>query len=140
MKLKPYYNISHKKPPHFWIMKLVFKSDWERIAFAFGDTIYSKYPLPDHFIHHERIHLHQQKYSKVYAWWWLFRYITSKKYRYAMELEAFTRHWGFFKDRYPHDKFMFLNRIAENLSGELYGNMVTKQEAIEAIKNGNNFK
>lgn len=126
--------ISHNKPPHFWIMHKIFKCDWGHTAFAFGDTIYSKYKLPDHLIVHESTHLKQQRHSIIGAWVWLALYLVSKKFRYTVELEAYQNQWQFFRSNYifrEHEPF--LNKITSDLSGALYGNIVSYSTARRKI-------
>lgn len=131
--------ISHNKPPHFWIMKAIFKCDWERTAFAFGDTIYSKYELPDHLIVHEKTHLMQQYHSTIGAWIWLALYLVSKRFRYHMELQAYRNQWQFFKQNYSFGvQERFIEKIAGDLSSTLYGNIVSFSEARRAIRYGKN--
>lgn len=131
--------ISHNKPPHWLIMRMVFKCDWNRTAFAFGNTIYSKTELPDHIIKHESVHLEQQHHSFIGAWVWLVRYLFSKKYRYRMELEAYQEQWRFFRRHYAYNYHAdFIAKVAGDLSGKLYGNIVSYDEAVRAIKNNEN--
>lgn len=127
--------ISHEKPPHFAIMHYFFKCDWNRTAFAFGDTVYSMAELPDHIIEHEKVHLDQQFHSVFCAWIWLVLYICSKRFRYKMELQAYRVHWEYFKINYRNttEQSYFLSKIARDLSGKLYGNLVSYDEAIDAI-------
>lgn len=126
--------ISHNKPPHFKIMQKVFGCDWERTAFAFSNTIYSKYPLPDHLIEHESVHLKQQGFNFIGAWIWLALYLSSKRFRYHMELQAYRKQWQFFKEHYAFQyRGEFIAKIAGDLSGELYGNIVTYNEAVRKI-------
>lgn len=121
-------------------MEKVFKCDWERTAFAFGDTIYSKYELPDHLIVHEKTHLMQQYHSTIGAWIWLALYLVSKRFRYHMELQAYRNQWEFFRSHYIfNDHEPFIRKIASDLSGELYGfngGMTELYDAIRAIKYG----
>lgn len=126
--------ISNNKPPHFWIMKLVFDPNWERTAFAFGNTIYAKYELPDHLIVHEDTHLKQQGRNIIGAWIWLFFYLVSKSFRYKMELQAYRAQWQYFKKTYPYREHeAFLKKISSDLSGSLYGNVTTESEARKQI-------
>lgn len=126
--------ISHKKPPHFKIMHKVFGCDWERTAFAFGNTIYSKYPLEDHLIVHESVHLNQQGRNIIGAWIWLALYLCSKRFRYHMELQAFRKQWQFIKKNYYFNvRYETLNKMSLSLSGELYGNIVSFEEARQDI-------
>jgi hypothetical protein len=122
--------ISNKKPPHFWIMKLFFRCDWERTAFGFGDTVYAKYKLPHHLIVHEEVHLQQQSYSYFLAWLWLLLYLISKRFRYKMELQAYRKQYKAFNH---HEKNTLIKKIAGDLSGRMYGNIVTFNEAVYAI-------
>ena len=128
---------STEKPPHFWIMEKVFKCDWNRTAFAFGDTIYSKYTLPDHLIAHEKTHLEQQCHSFMVAWVWLLLYLVSKKFRYAVELKAYQKQYQFFCEHYTfNDREPFVRKLASDLASPLYGNITSFSGAIRAIKYG----
>lgn len=134
MKNKPKY--SFKKPPHYLILKILFGFDWNLNIAAFGDTIHAKHPLPDHLEVHESIHLHQQKYSKIYAIWWWIKYIVSKKFRLSQELEAYRNEWHFiqYESSYSmNQKLDRLEHIVFNLSSKLYGNIVSHDEAISLI-------
>ena len=126
--------ISHNKPPHFKIMYKFFGCDWERTAFAFGNTIYSKAELPDHLIVHESVHLNQQGRNIIGAWLWLGLYLLSKRFRYIMELQAYRKQWQFFRENYPFQyRGGFISKVASDLSGKMYGNIVSYQEAVRAI-------
>jgi len=132
--------ISRKKPPHFWLMKLLYKCDWGNTAFGFGDKIYAKYTLPVDLITHENTHCEQQRFSYLLAWVWLARYIVSRSFRYRMELEAYQNQFAHYSAINPHQKYLFLDRIAKDLSGEMYGNLVTYAEAREKIQHGRKTK
>lgn len=115
-------------------MHKVFGCDWNRTAFAFSNTIYSKVELPDHLIVHESTHLNQQLRNPLGAWIWLALYLCSKRFRYHMELQAYRKQWQFFRDNYPfNQRGAFLEKVAGDLSGKLYGNIVTYAEAVRAI-------
>jgi len=132
MKVK----FSYKKPPHYFILKLIFGFDWERNIATLGDTIYVKIKtLPDHLVEHEKTHLKQQRYSKLYAVWWWIKYIVSKKFRYGQELEAYRNQWKCFilRGRSSQEKSLFMNKIAGDLSGKLYGNIVPYNIAVKEI-------
>lgn len=127
--------ISHNKPPHFGIMQKVFGCDWERTAFAFSNTIYSKTELPDHLIVHESVHLKQQGYNIIGAWIWLAFYLCSKRFRYLMEIQAYRKQWQFVKKNYRYNfQIDFLHKVSSDLSGNLYGNIISYDEAKRAIQ------
>lgn len=126
--------ISHNKPPHWWIMHKVFKCDWNRTAFAFGDTIYSATPLDAHLIIHEKTHLDQQFHSEFFAWIWLFFYICSRSYRFHAELQAYRAQWEYIKRTEPRKyQAPLIAVIASNLSGKLYGNLISFDEAVDLV-------
>jgi len=127
--------ISHNKPPHYLILKWVFGFDWNQNVATLGDTIYFSIPkLPDHLMEHEKIHLKQQRYSKLYAVWWWVKYIFSKEFRFSQELEAYRAQYKYFCENYhPTGRKEFLNKIAGDLSSPLYGNIIGYFEAIDKI-------
>ena len=114
-----------------------FECDWNRTAFAFGNTIYSKDELPDHLIVHEKVHLNQQGRNFFTAWIWLALYLCSKKFRYAMELQAYRAQWQFIK-KAKHYRYQWkenaLEKMAGDLSDNLYGRIVSFTDARHAIK------
>lgn len=127
--------ISHNKPPHYLLIKIIFGFDWSRNVATLGDTIYFSIPeLPSHLMEHEETHLKQQRFSKLYGIWWWLKYICSKKFRFDQELEAYRAQYKFFVKYYhPTGRQEFLNKIARDLSSQLYGNICTFDEAIKAI-------
>ena len=127
--------ISHKKPPHYLLLKWVFGFDWGRNVATFGDTIYFRVgSIPEHLMRHEKTHLKQQKFSKVYAVWWWAKYLVSKKFRYKQELEAYQAQWNFcVLNYYIKERQEILKKIAGDLSGRLYGNLTTYDKAVRDI-------
>lgn len=126
--------VLNKKPPHYWFLVKIFGFDWERNIATFGDSIYCAFDLPDHLIVHEETHLKQQRYSNLYAIWWWVKYVFSKKFRYSQELEAYRNQWKFFEKHYRFNEHrFFLHKIASDLSSKLYGNIVSYEEARQAI-------
>lgn len=118
-------------------MEKVFKCDWSRTAFAFGDTIYASAEIPDHLIVHEKEHLRQQFYCTLGAWVWLALYLVSKRFRYAMELKAYQAQWNFFIQHYVFsERDAFIRKLASDLASPLYGNIVSFSKAMKAIKYG----
>lgn len=118
--------ISHKKPPHYKILVLLFGFDWSRNIATFGDTVhFSIDELPDHLIVHEEVHTVQQRHSNFYATWWWVKYILSRKFRFDQEFEAYERQYSFFIRHYKYSQWdSFLDKICQDLSGSLYGNLI----------------
>ncbi len=117
--------IVHEKPKFFWLLKLFFPSaDWgEGIIVTYGGKVYCNYYLTDSLIAHEQVHLNQQE-GKI-MWLWFLRYFFSPKFRLRVEIPAH-------RAEYESDKEN-LKFIASRLSGPLYKNMLTYQEAVKLI-------
>ncbi len=107
-------------------------------VFTYGDTMYA--PMlsgaepPENLLVHEMVHERQQKYPA--AWW--SRYLEEPTFRLTQELEAYGAQWAFinkaenlsrkFKDR-------FLDSISFDLSGPMYGSMLSQAQARSKIRN-----
>ena len=107
-------------------------------VFTFGDTIYTTDPeniISDHLIVHEETHQKQQDYTPG-AWWTL--YITDPSFRLTQEVEAYHNQYEFYKTTHKdrNEQAIFLNKLASDLSGKVYGNIISFWGAYERIKNG----
>lgn len=131
--------ISNKKPPQ-WILDAVkeqFDVDWESsVIFTYGDLITSYYgEMSEDLMAHEPHHTKQQKeYGGPDKWWK--EYLANPQFRYEQELECYRLQYQWLdkniKDR--NEKFKYLLHYAKSLSGKMYGNLVTTQEAMNEIK------
>lgn len=111
------------------------------IIYAYGDRIYnpSGVKIEPWIQAHEEVHGAQQSSTPLYitspaAWW--DRYIASPPFRYSQELEAHRAEWkeylrvvGFT----TAGREKYLDRIATRLSSPLYGSLLTKDAALDAI-------
>jgi len=121
--------IKSKKPFLAYILMFKFPAIVEDTTImVWGDTSYTTHELPDHLIAHEETHIRQQKNKLLGLVWWT-RYVFSKKFRLSQELEAYRSQYKVSGDP------MVLHQIAKDLSGELYGNLISYDEAIKQIKN-----
>ena len=107
------------------------------VVFTYGDIIYYPYQkkaIADHLIVHERTHSRQQGDNP--ADWWD-RYLIDVDFRLSQELEAYRRQYAYYiaKNHNLNDRAWFIDALAGDLSGAMYGNLVTKLEAMEIIKN-----
>jgi hypothetical protein len=136
----PMIRVKHKKPFFFPILAKKFGVKFEDVAIAFGRTIYTPVDLPYPIHQHELVHILRQKSSYFHAIFWWIKYIRDPQFRFDEELIAYRRQYNIFanlKENYHnyHRKDQYLNNIAEMLSGEMYGKLVTFQEAKRLIKN-----
>jgi hypothetical protein len=123
-------------PPNYNEIADVFNiKDKKGIVFTYGDTIYcpfKKGKIPEHLKVHEKVHMRQQ--GNDPASWWK-RYLVDEEFRLRQEVEAYRKQYKFFKSR-NHDleeQKGFLEKIASDLSGEIYGNVISKEEAKKEI-------
>lgn len=101
-----------------------------KTIFALGEDIYTDYPLTPDLLVHELVHLKQQAEIGVKEWVYDFLYNPVKRLEY--EVEAYQKQIASIKDR--NLKFKVLMESAKNLSSDLYGNIITREEAYKLLK------
>lgn len=107
----------------------------KEVIFTYGDIIYNpnNIEIPDHLLTHEKTHQYQQKAIGKDLWW--DKYLTDSKFRIEQELEAYSRQYKHIcrltKDR--NERNRILHKIAELLSGPMYGNAISKNEALSRV-------
>lgn len=109
--------------------KKVFKIDRNTI-FAYDKIIYTNGILPDHLIIHEETHLNQQKELGLDKWVDL--YLRNKNFRLNQEIEAYKNQINSINDR--NGRIKVRTKCAKDLSSELYGNIISYEEAYRLIK------
>ena len=103
--------------------------------FAYGDAIYNpnNVPITPDLEVHEGVHMGQQA-NNVADWW--VKYLADPQFRLEQEIEAYQAQYIFIckvvKDRNRQNRI--LSKIAEFLSGPMYGGLITHSEAMEIIK------
>jgi len=102
----------------------------ENTIFAYNNTIYTSNDLPEDFIEHEKVHLRQQ--NSIGCDNWASKYMRDPKFRLDQELEAYRYQLTCIKDKNKKSKAK--TEFAKILSSEMYGNMVTEEEAKELLK------
>ena len=108
----------------------------EGIIFTYGDTIYNPDdgPIDELLIAHEETHQKQQLAWGIERWW--AKYLENKEFRTNQELMAYRVQYReakrILKDR--ERLFLYLRKMAVSLSGEMYGNLMSLEEATQAIK------
>lgn len=98
--------------------------------FAYDDTIYTNNYLSDDLLVHEKTHLIQQKRDGLK--YWTRNYLESPHYRLQQELESYKEQLKSIKDRNHRAKIRV--ESAKVLSSELYGSIVTYENALKLLK------
>jgi hypothetical protein len=125
---------NNERPPNYDHLAKCFALQ-KGVIFTYGSTIFNpdNVPLDSTLIKHEETHAKQQG-DRPEAWW--NRYILDPKFRIAMEVPAYQNQYRegkkHIKDKNNLYKFAF--SLAHALSGPVYGNIITTQEALEAIR------
>lgn len=121
MKFKP------NKPSLVHILKWKFPAIMDDTTImVWGDVIYTPHKLSPQLLAHEKVHIKQQRNKPLGLIWW-FRYTLSPKFRLKQEIEAFRAQYG--ANRTQDE----LYTIATNLSGEMYNNIISFEEAAKQI-------
>lgn len=121
-------------PPNFEAIEKRFGPLSESVIFTYGDTIYSPQQgtLSDHLIVHEEVHSEQQ--GDDPASWWK-RYLIDDTFRLNQEVFAYRAQYMFFRktNRDRNVRIRFLYKISADLSGPMYGSLLSFREAKHLI-------
>lgn len=118
-----------KEFPLMYRYKKVFPID-ENTIFAYDGDIYTNNKLPNHLIVHEEEHLRQQE--EIGLDKWVYQYLTDTDFRLKMEVFAYNAQLDSIKDR--NKRFLIRVACANMLSSKLYGNLVSKEQAMKLLK------
>jgi len=129
--------ILEQNPPNIDDIKRIFPHyKNHKPVFSYGNTIYNPFKIkltPD-LERHEQVHSERQgEYPEV---WW-YRYLTDKEFRLEEELVAYGEQLKFAKNNGVRGKLYdwAKENMAQALSGELYGNLISYGEAESKIRN-----
>lgn len=123
------------KPPNYDEIAHHFDLKDHNVVFTYGNTLYNPggKEIQEHLMKHEEVHARQQ--TVPHEWWK--KYLADSKFRLEQELEAYGEQYKYaskvLKDR--NVLYNFLRRIASDLAGPIYGNVLTQGEAESKIKN-----
>lgn len=127
--------ISNMFPPNFKeIIKVIPGATQHGIVFTYGDTLYnpSNSPIEDHLERHEEIHMKQQEEMGADEWW--AEYLKNPKFRLEQEVEAYRAQYKLVYKTYGRaDASFVLKQIADDLSGAMYGNILSRKQARKEI-------
>lgn len=125
-----------EKPKNWDLLEKKFGVSWERTAVAYGNTAYSKNPLADDVKAHELVHLRQQNFNEIDADIWWDKYINDEQFRLEQEVEAYQIQYKYLQARIKdrNELFRRLDKMARDLSGTMYGSLISYNVAIQLIK------
>lgn len=126
--------IIHEPPKIYDRLHKVFNVEWDKgIIIAYDGKIYCKTNPPPQKIYHEAIHLYEQEKLGNEIWWEM--YITSDKFRLDEELKAYRAEVKFIRKaiKNRNDAFEMIRKISYDLSSGIYGNIISKDKALELI-------
>lgn len=124
-------------PPNIADIRAAFPSIVGRdsIIFAYAPDVYvpSGEPMSPQLAAHEATHIRQQGDNPAH--WWS-RYLSDREFRYEQELEAHRVEYQVvchrIKDR--NARALYLNDMSSRLASGMYGSVVSRREAIAAIR------
>lgn len=114
------------------IIKMGFKiQELNGVVFTYGNTIYHDGDFTPNLLAHELTHCFQQTKMGADKWW--DKYFEDNKFRVKQELEAYRQQYKVIKMNDPARAELEAVRLANDLSGRLYGWLMPFQEAMEKI-------
>ena len=127
--------IKKEHPPNWDRLVKAFGVEWGTICVAYDKDIYcgDKANLSPDVIVHESVHLARQEKDPV-QWWE--SYMKNKEFRFTEELIAYHTQYDYLKDNVKDKNQLarFLFNLARDLSGPMYGGVVSHSEALRLIK------
>lgn len=101
----------------------------ENTIFAYDGVIYSDYTLTPDLLIHEQTHLNRQ--DKIGVDLWVSQYLSDPQFRLEEELIAYRTQLKSIKDRGLRNAVRL--DCAAALSSDLYGGIITREEAIKEL-------
>lgn len=126
---------SKEKPPVYDECVKRFGVNWKRgVIFTYGNTIHCRYTISEQKIAHELTHVTQQKIIGTETWWQ--RYFNDVDFRLSQELEAYENEVRWVRSNIINRRLQqqTLEEIVFDLSGSMYGNIITREEAKKLLK------
>lgn len=123
-------------PPNFELIKKKFDPK-QGVVFTYGDTLYAPgiEDVDIYLLRHEEAHARQQLVYGPQVWWDM--YIDSEDFRFENELVAYQAQYKLFckRNNSKKNRAKFLISLAQDLSSDMYGNIVSLAEAERGIRN-----
>lgn len=126
-----------EQAPNLQLLKEKFGANEKYSIIAYGDKIYCPAEgMSQDLLVHEMTHCERQGMREDSAERWWKMYIRDENFRLKEEVIAYQAQFNFckkvYKDRNRLDKIR--RALAQELSSELYGNIISNSEAMELIK------
>lgn len=121
---------SKEKPPIYEECVKRFGVNWKKgIIFTYGDTIHCRFKPHKWKVEHEKVHIRQQEEVGPEAWW--NRYFEDEAFRVDQEVEAYRAEIGWLSmyERNIKRRLELIERAVRDLSGPIYGNVLTYDQA-----------
>lgn len=131
--------IVYTYPPNYEDIAQAFNiTNNKGVIFTYGDTLYvpggQRISIDKPLMKHEETHARQQKAMGVETWWG--RFLADPEFRLSQELEAYREQYKAMGSIPFHERGGYLQHIANDLGGEIYGNIMTPEEALMVITEG----
>lgn len=125
-------------PPNIDRIREDYDLSGKNVVFTYGDELYnpSGVEIPRNLEIHEEVHTKQQGILKAGIEQWWDRYLEDEQFRLEQEVEAYKAQYEYVKNHGADrdTKREFLRHIAQDLSGPIYGHMVSFEQAKQLIK------
>lgn len=124
-------------PPNYKDIAAAFDiEDRDGIVFTYGNKLYiPSGRKPDaQLLRHEETHAREQLEIGIEEWW--DRYLVDTGFRFMQELKAYREQYRAMATLPFERRLSYLDHIATDLAGPIYGNLLTKEEAISEITRG----
>lgn len=127
--------LTKQYPPNWLMIKIALPNiEKYKPIFAYGDTIYNPFErtITKDMEVHESVHTRQQG-DTISEWW--DKYLLDPSFRLEQEVEAYSVQYVFFKENANNGRLSkwLKSKIAEALSGESYGNLISYNAAESRI-------
>lgn len=112
-------------------------SEYPTLVCAYDGVIYAQSDLPADVIVHERVHLERQAEYPGGAKAYLDRYMTDRAFLLEEETIAYRTQYAYIckVEKHRGRQWNAKMRLARNLSGDIYGHVISYEEALAAISN-----
>lgn len=135
--------IVYDYPPNYGaIIKVFDVKDKPGIVFTYGHKLYvpggAGVQIDKHLMIHEQTHAAQQTAMGIEKWWE--QYLSNSSFRLTQELEAYRNQYRSMGSLSLRQRAGYLNHIVKDLSGAMYGNVVTPEQAHKLVTDGINLQ
>lgn len=131
--------IVYDYPPNYDAISKVFDiKDKPGIVFTYGFKLYvpggKGVEIDRHLMIHEETHARQQAEMGIEKWWE--HYLSNQSFRLTSELEAYRNQYRSMGSLSLSQRRGYLDHIVKDLSGAMYGNVVSQEDAYRLVTDG----